>query len=124
MKDADLKPEQTVKLLSFANNNLADLHLKCNALRNTYDTSYTYGPNHPNEYYYEACKDMLIEEAERLYKNKAKEEIEKIITDYSTATISQRPEKEAHTFQRQALTNVTRMYAEDSTVVHSEIEDD
>ena len=33
MKDADLKPEQTVKLLSFANNNLADLHLKCNALR-------------------------------------------------------------------------------------------
>ena len=33
MKDADLKPEQTVKLLSFANNNLADLHFKCNALR-------------------------------------------------------------------------------------------
>ena len=33
MKDANLKPEQTVKLLSFANNNLADLHFKCNALR-------------------------------------------------------------------------------------------
>ena len=88
--------------------------------KNTYDA---YGPNHQNEYYYEACKAMLIEEADRLYKIKAKEEIGKIITDYSSATISQRPE-EAHTSQRQTPPILTRMYTEDSTVVHSEIEDD
>ncbi len=33
MKDADMKPEQTVKLLSFANNGLVSLHFEYNALK-------------------------------------------------------------------------------------------
>ena len=33
IKDADMKPEQTVKLLSFANNGLVSLHFEYNALK-------------------------------------------------------------------------------------------
>jgi hypothetical protein len=232
MKDADMKPEQVTKLLSFANNGLVSLHFECNVLKteveylkgqkeglskalenikknlehysslcrkeltnldqlsrqrekqenllsnfetnneyikikkfieekilgilsagkplleyavlsviesikkdtekyrplidskNVYDASYTYVQNYRNEYYHEASKTVLMEDADRLYKNIAKEEIEKIITYYSSASISQRHEEQAHVLQRQALTSQTKMYTEEYTFVHSEIEDD
>ncbi len=51
-------------------------------------------------------------------------ELQKIITDYSSANVPQHHEDQRPVSQALAVTNHTRAYTEEYTFVHSELEDD